>query len=179
MNKIIISLLTVIILTFGAAAVATDLDAEAAKRGGTNFSPWTVDGDGFKRIWDAGYSCLNLSKIQDNDDDWWNHPNGVHKNWPYMIFKFDRPGGFSSGTCYWEVRQAGGSNVLMYRWKPSSDEFIYVHQNTGGSSPSVMNYYVGGGVNYWSDDDKFHCMATASASSPTWGIECDLCKITY
>jgi hypothetical protein len=96
-----------------------------------------------------------------------------------MFFKFDKPGGFSGGTCKWRIKQEGGSDVKVYRWNPNTEVWVPESENDGGSNPPVLEFSIGSGSNYWNEDGKCFIMATSDAYSPDWYLSCDLCKISY
>jgi hypothetical protein len=181
MKKGIVVLLGVALVCVSAAA-ATDRYAEHARGGSYASNPGNVSGgDNFKKLWDnCDRVCQNLSRIQTAyDGDWWDYDNQYHRTWPYMFFKFDKPGGFSGGTCKWRNKQEGGSDVRVYRWNPNTEVWVKESENDGGSNPPVLEFSIGSGSNYWNEDGKCYIMATSDAYSPDWYLSCDLCKISY
>jgi hypothetical protein len=181
MKKGIVVLLAAALTCVGAAA-ATNLYAEHARAGSYANNPGNVSGgDNFKKLWDnCDRICQNLSRTYTAyDGEWWDYDNQYHRTWPYMFFKFDKPGGFSGGTCKWRIKQEGGSDVKVYRWNPNTEVWVPESENDGGSNPPVLEFSIGSGSNYWNEDGKCYIMATSDAYSPDWYLSCDLCKISY
>ncbi len=174
------------------AVWATDLDVDLAKARGTNpideggvGPPHTLDGsDGLAKLLDA-YECDNYTKIDANDDWWWVYANEYppeFKKYPYMIFRFYKPGGYNGGTCHWEIKCAAGANIYVWWWDHENDKWTDdpVSSNDGGSNPGEVTFSVP--QRYFSSENIAYFLAdtgTYKVSEEYSSISCDRFDIQW
>jgi hypothetical protein len=93
-----------------------------------------------------------------------------------MMVKFVKPGGYSSGTLYWEVKVESQADVYAYRWNksPIPHQWTYMNQNDG-DNPSVITYTI---PSSYFDANGVLWLLFKASGSPEW-LQCDVTDIHY
>lgn len=183
MKKGIIALLAVC----AAAAWGTDLNplgGNVCGSGTINTDPSTVTGDAqFGLIYDnlsVKIGSGEVWKINTDDGTWWSSGTLPNRNYAYLMVKFHKPSGYSSGTLYWQVKVQGYEDVYAYRWNksPTPHQWTYMNKNGGGgvgSDPPTKTYtipssYFDGNGDLW--------LLFKAGGSPDW-LMCDVTDIHW
>jgi hypothetical protein len=136
----------VVLLALGAAAAwAGDLNPvgnNVCGAGSINTNPANIEGEAaFDKIYDNLTSMISsgeLSQISANDGTWWGSGNLPDKTYAYLMIKFVKPGGYTSGTLHWQIGVDSGAVVSAYRWNkgPTPHEWDFMNSNAGGYNPA-------------------------------------------
>jgi hypothetical protein len=160
------------------ATVAADLNVAYA---GTiiltsQYNPVNIDsGDKLKKLFEGLTGCPNYALINSYDNQWWVFYAG--SCYDTMVFRFNKPGGYTSGSCRWRVGGTGNA-VKLYRWDNSIERFRKIDENAGGDPPNVE--YVNIPSSWFSPESQLILMAVVNIY-PTWEhyMKCDVMDIQY
>ena len=184
MTKRIIGL---ILLFTGIVWAWTDLNPpgnNVCRAGTINSDPSTISGEAqFDLIYDncpARIGDGEVWRIRTDEADWWHSGSMSVKTYGYMMVKFSKPGGYSSGTLYWQIAVNSGVEVKAYRWDKSSTPHTWTYMNTnpgGWSNPppytksyTIPSSYFDANGNLWL---LFKGGGTCGA------VKCDVVDIHY
>jgi hypothetical protein len=168
----------------GVAAWAADLNplgSNICGAGSMNTDPSTIYGEPqFAKIYQnlsVKIGSAEVWKICTDDGVWWYSGTLPNRAYAYMMVKFHKPPGYSSGTLNWQIKVQGGANVYAYRWNksPSPHAWTFMNYNTGGSAPPPMYYTIP--ASYFDGNGDLWLLFKA-AGSPNW-LKCDVVDIHY
>ena len=124
--------------------------------------------------------CDNYAKIDNPDGWWWNFPNERDGKYAYMIFKFVKPTGYTSGTCRWKVNADSNQTVYIsyYYYNTTLKKWLWdiVDQYTGPMS-GYRSFTVPAG--WFSGENLLWIMADAITVEGARAIKCDVLDIQY
>ncbi len=186
MRKGIIGLAVVVIAV---SAWTTDLNPvgnNVCGAGAIRIQPSTITtGDEFKKLYDNLDNLLSdaeVAVISTDDGNWWTYDgNTTGKPWDYMMIKFEKPTGYTGGTCYWQVRLDSQGIVTIWRWDyrpwPTGQRWTDDYSNDGGSNPPTESFSVP--ASYFNDDGDLWFLVEGMTDDNELNMDCDVVDIHY
>ncbi len=178
---------SIVIACFAGAAFSADLNVGLAFA--ASFTPESLLEDKYphqgsdnlrKLAENDPVYCDNYAKLDDPDNWWWEFPNYRDGKYAYMIFKFVKPSGYTSGTCRWKVNADSNQTVYISRYYYNANQqewqWDIVDQYTGPMS-SYRTFTVPEG--WFSAEDLVWIMADVITFQGARAIKCDVLDIQY
>jgi hypothetical protein len=134
----------VLLALCAAAAWGTDLNPignNVCGAGSINSDPSNVTYEaGFDKIYDNLSSKIDddeISQISSDNGTWWGSGDLPDRTYAYLMIKFVKPGGYTSGTLNWQVGVDSEANVYAFRWNKdvSPHRWESLNHNDGGYNP--------------------------------------------
>jgi hypothetical protein len=110
--------------------------------GSIGSNPANIEGeDEFDKIYDNLTSKIDddeLAQISSNNGVWWGSGTLPDAPFAYLMIKFVKPGGYTSGTLHWQVGVDSEAVVQVYRWNwdASPHDWDKISENDGGYNPN-------------------------------------------
>jgi hypothetical protein len=165
------------------SAVAADLNpgagrAQAVGSGGTY--PWLLH---LKTLWGRGVGCEDINAVWANDGDCWNYPdpNDPCEPYLYQVFELARPAGYDSGTLRWRIWGNSGQTINIWRWKNSTEQWVWIDSYSGVNIPlQTYESVPAGWFNVYNYDQYYlYILATVAEGPTTHNIIADICDIQW
>ena len=132
---------------------------------------------------DSRLSNAEIGVVSTDDNNWWTYDNETHKYWIYNIFKFVKPAGFTTGTCYWQAFAYSEAVVNAYVWDPKpinlgGQRWESRSFNAGGNNPPTCSFAVS--ATDFDGSGVLWVLLETHANEPNkWWMKTDVCDIHY
>jgi hypothetical protein len=170
----------VLMAVYTAAAWGADLDPNAGRAqamGNQGVYPWNQTPT---TLWARGDACPDMGWVDAAyDSKVWNYadPNNPKQAYLYMVFKFLKPGGYSSGDLKWRIWGTSGFETKIWRWNHSTNVWVHI-DSVSGTNPSVQTYsYIP--ANWFNANNELYIMATVGEGPTTHNIIADRIDIQW